>query len=91
MGSATNGTRRRTEQVRAHVFVLAVAVACGIAGALGAVVFRALIQLVEAFAFSPEPLLVPIVAVLRGAGAVLREVRRRPVPARRARRRRTAN
>lgn len=49
------------------MFVLAVAVACGIAGALGAVIFRALIQLVQAFAFSPEPLLVPVVSVLRGA------------------------
>jgi len=42
----------------------------GIAGALGAVIFRALIQLVQTFAFSPEPLLVPVVSVLRGAFGV---------------------
>lgn len=70
MKPVTMGSPQRADRLRAHVFVLGVAVACGVAGALGAVVFRALIHFVEAFAFSPQPLQLSVGAVLGDALAV---------------------
>jgi len=57
----------RSGRIRPQLFLIVVAVMCGLAAAAGAVIFRVLIAWVQSLAFAPHPLAVSLADVLHQA------------------------